>query len=235
MRENSRHIFITGASRGLGAAMAEHFLLRGDKVIGCSRQESSVSHPNYRHFCADVTDEAAVKDVFIEVRKSYTYLDALVNNAGIARMNAFALTPLDSLKKILDVNVAGTFLCSQRAVGLLRKSASPRIINMTTVAVPLQLEGEAAYAASKSAVETLTKVMAKELAPFRITCNAVGPSPIQTDLIKGVSSEKIEALIRQQAVKSMATPKDVIHIVEFFLHPDSALVTGQIIYLGGIS
>lgn len=235
MKESGRHIFITGSSRGLGAAMVGHFLDRGDVVIGCARHDPSVSHPNYHHFCADVTDEAAVKNVFIEVRKSFAYLDVLINNAGIAKMNAFALTPMDSLKQVLDVNVAGTFLCAQRAIGLLRKSKNPRIINMTTVAVPLNLEGEAAYAASKSAVETLTRVMAKELAPFRITCNAVGPSPIQTDLIKGVSSEKIEALIRQQAVKSMATPNDVIHIVEFFLHPDSSMVTGQIIYLGGIS
>lgn len=106
---------------------------------------------------------------------------------------------------------------------------------MTTVAVPLQLEGEAAYAASKSAIETLTQVMAKELGRFGITCNALGPAPILTDLIKNVSKEKIDNLIKKQAVKRMATIDDVINVVEFFAKPDSSMVSGQVIYLGGVS
>lgn len=230
-----RQILITGASRGLGAKMAEYFLNKGDLVIGCSRQDSAMAHSHYTHYCVDITDEEVVKNFFVQVRKSFKYIDVLINNAGIAKMNAFVLTPLSSLKKILDVNVSGTFLCSQLAVGLLRKAENPRIINMSTVAVPLQLEGEAAYACSKGAVETLTQIMAKELAQFGITCNGIGPSPIETDLIKNVGKEKIEALIQRQAVKSMATAQDVVHLAEFFLHPDSKMITGQIVYLGGIS
>ncbi|MEW6428233.1 MAG: SDR family oxidoreductase [Thermodesulfobacteriota bacterium] len=231
----SRFILVTGSSRGLGASLVRHFLDRGDTVIGCARSEASFSQPNYLHHAIDIADDEAVKAMFFSVRKQVPHLDAVINNAGIARMNAFALTPPQSLRDILAVNVLGTFSCSQRAIGLLRKSPAPRIVNFTTVAVPLQLDGEAAYAASKSAVETLTRIMARELAPFNITCNAIGPSPIQTDLIKGVGEEKIARLVARQAIHRMATPEDVINVVDFFLSPGSGMVTGQIVYLGGIS
>ena len=106
---------------------------------------------------------------------------------------------------------------------------------MSTVAVPMNLEGEAAYAASKSAVESLTRVLAKELSSFSITCNAIGPSPIATDLIRGVGEEKIARLVKQQAIPKMAQPEDVLNLIDFFVKPESHMITGQIIYLGGIS
>jgi 3-oxoacyl-[acyl-carrier protein] reductase len=231
----NRNILITGASRGIGLEMVKHYLDSGDTVVGCARSASPLSHENYRHVPVDLSDGKAIKEFFFSIRKLVTRLDALINNAGIARMNAFALTPLESIQQVMQVNFNATFLCSQMAIGLLRKSAAPRIVNFTTVAVPLCLEGEAAYASSKSAVETLTRITARELAAFGITCNAVGPSPIETDLIKGVDKEKIMRLVQRQAVKVMATPQDVINLVDFFLRPESSLITGQVIYLGGIS
>jgi 3-oxoacyl-[acyl-carrier protein] reductase len=231
----SRNILITGATRGIGLALAQHYLEAGDTVIGCARSDSPLKQENYHHFSVDLSDGGAIKQLFISTRQIVSRLDALINNAGVARMNAFALTPLDSVQTIMQVNFNATFLCSQMAIGLLRKSATPRIVNFTTVAVPLCLEGEAAYASSKSAVETLTRITARELAPFGITCNAIGPSPIETDLIKGVDKKKIMQLVQRQAVKLMATPQDVINVVDFFLHPKSRLITGQVIYLGGIS
>ena len=106
---------------------------------------------------------------------------------------------------------------------------------MTTVAVPLKLEGESIYAASKSAVETLTQIIAKEYGNLGIRCNAIGPSPIATSLISGVPGHKIDTLVQSQSIKKMATPADVINLVEFFLSPESRMITGQIIYLGGMA
>lgn len=230
-----RTILITGTSRGIGQALAEHFLALGDQVIGVARSAPELSHPNYLHFNADVGDEAQVQEVFNSIRKETKCLDALINNAGIARMNAFALTPVSNVKQIMDINFLGTFMFCQKAINLLRKSGNGRIINMTTVAVPLNLAGEAVYAASKSAVESLTRIMAKELGSFGITCNAIGPSPIETQLISGVGSEKIGKLVQQQAIQKMAKIDDVINIVDFYLQPQSHMVTGQVLYLGGIS
>jgi 3-oxoacyl-[acyl-carrier protein] reductase len=230
----TRHILITGTSRGLGRSMAEHFLAQGDHVIGCARSPSSIHHANYLHCALDITDEQAIVELFSKLRKTIKQLDGLINNAGVASMNAFALTPVSALQKTFNVNLQGTFLLCQKALGLLKKAEHPRIINMTTVAVPLHLEGEAVYAASKSAVETLTRIIAKEYGAYGITCNAIGPSPIDTDLIRGVPADKIQALVQQQALKRMATPQDVINLAEFFLRPQSQMITGQIVYLGGI-
>jgi 3-oxoacyl-[acyl-carrier protein] reductase len=183
----------------------------------------------------DVSSATQVTEFFFTLRKNIKHLDAVINNAGIASMNAFALTPPETFQKIFSINVQGTFLFCQKALGLLKRAKNPRIINTTTVAVPLQLEGESVYAASKSAVETLTQVIAKEYGVFGITCNAIGPSPIATNLIKGVPKDKIAKLIQQQSIKKMATPDDVINLVDFFLRPESGMISGQIIYLGGIS
>lgn len=231
----ARNILITGSSRGLGKALAEHYLNRGDNVYGCARSEGTIEHDNYYHYQVDIASPEDVNNLFFSLRKEIKQLDAIINNAGVASMNAFALTPVESFQKIFDINVQGTFLFCQKAFGLLKRSPHPRIINMSTVAVPLQLEGESIYAASKSAVETLTRIIAKEYGGFGITCNAIGPSPIDTALIKGVAKDKIAKLIKRQAVQKMATEEDVINLADFFLRPESNMISGQVIYIGGVS
>ncbi len=232
---NNRNILITGTSRGLGKSLAEFFLEKGDTVFGCARSTSTIEHDHYHHYKLDITSAKEVADFFFQLQKTIRHLDGLINNAGVASMNAFALTPDTSYQKIFSVNVQGTYLFCQKALRLLKKSQHPRIINMTTVAVPLQLAGESLYAASKSAVEKLTQIIAKEYGYFNITCNAIGPSPIDTNLIKSVPKNKIQELLERQAVQKQATPKDVINVADFFMRPESDLISGQIIYLGGIS
>jgi 3-oxoacyl-[acyl-carrier protein] reductase len=168
------------------------------------------------------------------IRKDCGRLDALVNNAGIASMNHALLTPMSTVEKIMRTNLLGTYLMSREAAKLMRKGGGGRIVNFSTVAVPLALAGEAAYAASKAAVVTLTAILAKEFAPLGITVNAVGPTPIDTDLIRAVPAEKIAALIDSQAVKRLGEPRDVANVIDFFLRPQSDLVTGQTLYLGGV-
>jgi 3-oxoacyl-[acyl-carrier protein] reductase len=170
-----------------------------------------------------------------DIRERQGGLRALINNAGVAAMNHALLTPMDTLRYVLETNVAGTFLLCREGAKLLRGAAHARIVNFSTVAVPLRLAGEAAYAASKAAVESLTRVLARELAPLGITCNAVGPGPIQTDLIRGVPEDKIRRLLHSQAIPRLAEPKDVANVIDFFLRPESDFVTGQVVYLGGVS
>ena len=158
-----RSILITGASRGIGRALVEHYLGLGDRVFGCARGEQTLEAEAFTYVRADVTREDDVKQLFREMRKHTTRLDALINNAGTARMLPLALTPAETARKIVDVNLLGTFLLTHGAIRLLRKAEAPRIVNLSTVAVPWRLEGESLYAAAKSAVETLTRVAAKEL------------------------------------------------------------------------
>lgn len=231
-----RIILITGTRKGVGAALAEHYLSQGDIVVGCSRKmpDWAESKDRYCHFLADVADEAAVTSMFRAVAKEYGRLDALINNAGVASMNHSLLTPIKAVQRVLATNTVGTFLLCREAAKLMRKNHYGRIVNFSTVAVPLKLAGEAAYAASKAAIVSLTQTLAREYADFGVTVNAVGPTPIKTDLIRGVTPEKLERLIAQQAIHRYGTYEDVENVIDFFLRKESGFITGQVIYLGGV-
>lgn len=226
---------VTGTRKGLGRFLAEHYLAQGHVVVGCSRAATDLEAERYHHLEADVADERAVKKIFGFVRKDLGRLDHLINNAGIASMNHTLLTPLATVDRIFDTNVKGTFLFAREAAKLMQRRAYGRIVNMTTVATPLMLEGEAIYAASKAAVLNLTQVLARELAPFGVTVNSVGPTPVKTDLIRSVPADKLDALLARQAIPRFGEPKDVANVVDFFLRPESDFVTAQNIYLGGVA
>jgi 3-oxoacyl-[acyl-carrier protein] reductase len=189
----------------------------------------------YRHFALDVADELKVQAMISDVAESYGRIDVLVNNAGIASMNHVLLTPLKTVESIFRTNVFGSFVFAREAAKVMIRQTGGRIVNCATVATPLDLEGEAAYAASKAAVESFTRVFAREVAPFGITVNAVGPTPIQTDLIKNVSKEKMDALLRRQAVRRFGEFRDIANVIDFFVRQESDFVTGQTVYLGGVT
>jgi 3-oxoacyl-[acyl-carrier protein] reductase len=228
-------MLITGARKGIGLALARHYVERGFRVVGCSRQPTAFAAEGYEHHGVDVCDETAVRRLLADVKARLGGLRALINNAGVAAMNHALLTPMATVKHLLETNVAGTFLLCREAAKLLRSTPQGRIVNVSSVAVPLRLEGEAIYAASKAAVEMLTRVLARELAPLGITCNAVGPTPIETDLIRGVPRDKLERLLALQAIPRFGQARDVANVIDFFLRPESDFVTGQVIYLGGVS
>ena len=226
-------VLITGTSRGLGLVLAQHFAEQGHQVIGCARSAAALTHPCYEHLIGDVTNESDVARVVEHTRTTYGGLDALINNAGWGRLIPVALTPVETVRRILDSNFLSTFLFTRAALRLLRRSTAGRIVNLSTVAVPYRLDGEAVYAAAKSAVETFTRVTAKEVGVWGITCNAVGPSPIRTALIAGVPEQTLEALVGRQSIRAWAEPGDVVNVIDFYLRPESRLVTGQVVYLGG--
>jgi 3-oxoacyl-[acyl-carrier protein] reductase len=227
-------VLVSGTSRGIGRALVEHYAGQGCQVIGCSRSPFQGESQNYRHYCLDVADESAVKDMFVQIRKNERRLDVLINNAGIASMNHSLLTPMTTVKKIIETNFIGTFLLCREAARLMQSHRYGRIANFASVAVLLKLEGEAVYAASKAAVICLTQILAHEFAEFGITVNAVGPTPIKTDMIRGVAPEKLDVLISRQSIKRYGEMRDVIRVIDFFIDPASDFVTGQVIFLGGI-
>ena len=227
-------VLITGTSRGIGKYLVEYYTELGYQVIGCARNTVDYSFDNYEHFCLDVADEKAVKKMFTSISKKYKRLDVVINNAGIASMNHLLLTPVSTVEKILTTNVIATFLFCREAAKLMMKNKFGRIINFATVATPLKLEGEAIYAASKAAVVSLTEVMARELAEFGITVNAVGPTPVKTDLIKSVPEEKMTALLNRQAVIRYGEFRDISNVIDFYMQKESDFVTGQVLYLGGV-
>jgi 3-oxoacyl-[acyl-carrier protein] reductase len=229
-----RVVLVTGSRKGLGRGICEHLLAQGWIVEGCSREPSDLQHERYHHHCLDVSDEAKVAQMFGDIRRRHGGLFGVVNNAGIAAMNHVLLTPIATVRAVLETNVIGTFLVCREAAKLMRKSGG-RIVNFATVATPLNLEGEAAYAASKAAVESLTRVMSREFAGMHITVNALGPTPVPTDLIRNVPAEKMNALLKRQAIPRMGELRDVLNVIDFFLLDASDFVTGQTLYLGGVA
>jgi 3-oxoacyl-[acyl-carrier protein] reductase len=225
---------ITGTRKGIGKFLAQHYLEAGHSVIGCSRQPCDLQHPNYRHHCCDVSDEAQVQQLLLNVRREHGCLHNLINNAGVAAMNHCMLTPATTAYKVVNTNLIGTFLLCREGAKIMHKHGYGRIVNFTSVAVPLKLEGEAIYAASKAALISLTQILAKELAPYGITVNAVGPTPTDTDLIRSVPKDKIDSLIARQALPRMGRLEDVANVVDFFLRAESSFVTGQTLFLGGV-
>jgi 3-oxoacyl-[acyl-carrier protein] reductase len=182
-----------------------------------------------------VKDEENVLEMVRQVAMRHGKIDVLINNAGIASMNHILLTPGAVVEKIFSTNVLGTFLFLREVGKVMARQKYGRIVNFTTVATPLQLEGEAIYASSKAAIVSITSVAARELSPYNITVNAVGPTPIETDLIKSVPKDKMNNLIERQAIKRMGQFRDVSNVIDFFINKNSDFVTGQTVYLGGIS
>lgn len=226
---------VTGARKGIGRYLAEHLLARGYQVEGCSRGPADWEAEGYRHHELDVADEGAVKSLFADIQRRQGRLDVLVNNAGVASMNHVLLTPDATAARLLGTNFHGTFLMCREAAKVMRRRKYGRIVNVSTIAVPMQLEGESLYAASKGAVETFTRVFAREVADFGITCNIVGPTPIETDLIRNVPKDKIDGILQRLAIKRLGRFEDVANVIDFFVRPESDYVTGQVIYLGGVS
>jgi 3-oxoacyl-[acyl-carrier protein] reductase len=227
---------VTGTRTGIGKALAEHFLERGDTVIGCSRRPSSIEHPEYRHHEIDVTDAAQVRSMFRDVRRRFGYLDALVNNAGTAVMNHFMMTPEKTAREVFDLNFFAVLNCCREGAKLLQKSPaeSAAILNVSTVAVPWALDGQLVYSASKSAVEQLVRVMSKELAGSGIRVNGIGLPPVRTVLTRTLPPETLDAVVARQTIGRMCEMEDITGPVDFLTTDRSGFVTGETLYLGGI-
>lgn len=233
MADDREVVFITGTRKGIGRALVEHFVAKGARVEGCSREMPDWELDGYRHNQVDVLDEVQVRNVMQSIATRYGRLDVVVNNAGVASMNHSLLMPVATADRILETNVTGVFLVSREAARLMKRRRYGRIVNIGSVAAQLRIEGEAMYAASKSAMLTFTQIFAREVASFGITCNVVAPTPVETDLIRSVPKDKIDRLVDSLAIKRLGTFDDVANAVDFFASPKSDYITGQVLYLGG--
>ena len=230
----NRVIIITGTRKGIGNYLAQQYLADGDIVYGCSRRNCDIEHPNYKHVRLDVSDEPSVVEFVRNVYKEQKRIDVLINNAGMASMNHVLLTPKATAERVFNTNFMGTFRMSRECAKYMIKKKEGRIVNYSTVAVALNLQGELVYSSSKAAIEQLTRVLAGEIGESGVTVNAVGPTPVDTDLIKNVPANKIDELKSRQCIKRLGTFEDVKNVIDFYLRPESNFITGQTIYLGGV-
>ncbi len=234
-RYERKVILITGTSRGIGEYLKNYFLEEGATVFGISRTEVADNNYSYSHIIGDVTKTEDVAKAIYSIRKKAGSLDIVINNAGIASMNTVLLTPERIARRVFDVNVIGTFIVSRESAKLMMGKRYGRIVNFSSVAVPMHIDGEAIYASSKIAVEEFTRVFSKEVVQYGITVNSIGPSPISTGLIQNVPKNKLDKLVEAMPIKRLGEFRDVRNVVDFFCSEDSDYITGQTIYLGGVS
>ena len=227
-------ILITGDRKGIGRYLSEYYLEKGMTVIGCSRSETDLKHKNYQHFCLDVTDEKTVKRMYSQIRQTHSRLDVLINNAGVDLSFApILLVPYKSALRTVEINLLGTFLMSREAAKIMMKNSFGRIINFSSMLVRHEIKGTAIYTASKSAIISFTRVMAKEVHAYNITCNIIAPSAIKTDLMDSVDKDVLKDILKRNAIQELCKTEDISNAIDWFIKTTSNSITGQIIYMGG--
>ena len=224
-------IIVTGASRGLGRYCAEQLHLRQYRVIGLGR--TLVANAPFETRVADVSDPASITSALSDLRRDRSVY-ALVNAAGIASMNLVVTTPEQTVRRIIETNLLGTIYCCQQVAPALMLRGNGRIINFSTLGVPLAIKGEAIYIASKAGVEGFSRAFAREMAPHGVTVNTVAPGPIETALISNVPRDKVTAVVNQQIIQKQAQPEDIWNIISLLLSKESSMISGETLHVGGV-
>lgn len=223
-------IVVSGASKGLGRAICERLISKGIEVFGIARNVQDVPFPS---MTCDISSYENVKKVSQKLNKDGIKVKGLINVAGIASMNLAVTTPFNISQNIINTNLLGTIYCCQLIAPLMIRNKAGSIINFSTIAVALGLKGESIYAASKAGVEGFTRSFAREMADFNINVNCIAPGPIDTDLLKGITTTQIQKIVSQQIIPKQFNSDSVSDLVEILLDKRSSSISGQILYVGG--
>jgi len=232
---------VTGASRGIGAAIALQLAQQGLKVIGTATSDDGAAkisaalsaHAGCRGAKLDVNDAAAGEALVDAIVKEYGGLQVLVNNAGITRdMLAMRLKD-DDWDAVLDTNLKAVFRMSRAVIRPMMKQRYGRIIAITSVVGASGNPGQANYAAAKAGVAGMTRALARELGSRNITVNCVAPGFIETDMTASLAEEQQKALLGQIPLGHLGKPADIAHAVSFLASPQAAYITGQELHVNG--
>jgi len=224
-------IIITGASRGLGKAITERLIEKGEEVVGLAR---SVKGLNIKAIECDVSNYDSVKNASREVKRMKSPLKAFINAAGTASMNMAITTDNITVQKLIQTNLVGTIYCCQLFSPIMLRQKYGNFINFSTIAVALALKGEAVYSASKAGVESFSRTFAKEMAHFNVRVNCIAPGPIRTDLLKGISDSQIKKIVSNQVMPKQFEKSDVCDLVELLIDERAASLSGQVLNVGGV-
>ncbi|OHE57022.1 MAG: 3-oxoacyl-[acyl-carrier-protein] reductase [Thermodesulfovibrio sp. RBG_19FT_COMBO_42_12] len=240
---SDRVAFITGASRGIGKAIALTLSKAGADIAGIDLNldelKSSmkmIEDTTGRKAIAvqsDVADSSSVEKGVEETIRVLGRIDILVNNAGITKDNILLRMKDEEWDKVIKTNLTGTFNCTKAIIKGMVKQRSGRIITIASVVGAMGNVGQANYAASKAGIIGFTKSIAREYANRGITANAVAPGFIETEMTKALSEEIRDVLIKQIPAGKLGTPEDVANVVEFLAADEAAYITGQVIHVNG--
>lgn len=232
-------VLITGASRGIGRAIAEKFVSLGATVLGTATSErGAAAISEYlgdagKGFVLNVTDNDSIAALFSDIKKEFGGVDVLVNNAGITRDNLLMRMKDDEWNDIIDTNLTPIFKMSKAVLRPMMKKRAGRIINVGSVVGTMGNAGQANYAAAKAGVIGFTKSLAREIASRGITVNTVSPGFIETDMTQKLTDEQRTATLSNVPVGRLGDPKEIAATVAFLASEGAAYITGETIHVNG--
>jgi len=244
---HGRKAVVSGATKGIGKAIAKAFLAAGATVIGVYgsdrkaadafmlewETDTSCQENRLFLFPCDVSDDAAVLTFFAEVEKKFDTIDILVNNAGIRRDAVLAMMHSDDWHRVIEVNLTGTFNMSKQAVLLMMKQKYGRIIHITSPMAHMGFAGQANYAASKAGQIGMMRSLCKETAKRRITVNCVSPGFIDTELLEGLSAEQLDKYKKMVPMKRFGKTEEVAAAVLFLAGEKASYISGSVLEVTG--
>jgi 3-oxoacyl-[acyl-carrier protein] reductase len=240
--ESKRVAIVTGASRGIGAAVAERLAADGLTVVinysgdvkSAEALAKKIEAKGGRAVTAkaDVSDPGAVRGMFDAAEAAFGGIDVLVNNAGIMKLARIADSDDALFDQQIAINLKGSFNAMREAAKRLRDGG--RIVNFSTSVVGIKLETYGVYAATKAAIETMTAILSKEMRGRNVTVNAVAPGPVGTELfLNGKSQELIDHMAKMNPLQRLGTPQDIAATVSFLAGPDGGWINGQVLRANG--
>lgn len=232
---------VTGASRGIGRAIAEAYAKNGaavaildinaESAAAAATEIAAACDARVRAYACNIADEADVKAVFRSILADFGTVDILVNNAGITRDKLMMMMKPEDFDAVLAVNLRGAFLCSREVYPIFAKKRAGRIVNMASVAGIMGNAGQVNYAASKAGLIAMTKSMAKELASRGVTCNAIAPGFVATDMT--TAFQENEKFLDSIPLKRFAKPEEIAALALFLASDAAGYITGEVIRIDG--
>jgi len=243
MSSENRVALITGASRGIGNAIARRLAAAGYNLSICGTNPATIEKAadairaeagvEVLARAVDVSDRDAVQDLVTETAKHYGRLDVLVNNAGITRDNISMRMKPEEWQQVIDTNLSSVFFAMQAAIRPMMKAKFGRIINISSVVASMGNPGQLNYCASKGGIDAMTRSLAREIGSRGITVNAVAPGFIATDMTAELGDEAHRALADQIPLGRLGDPEDIAAAVAFLAGDDAGYITGQVLHVNG--
>jgi 3-oxoacyl-[acyl-carrier protein] reductase len=224
-------VLITGASRGVGLGLANHFIENGATVIGVSHDLEGFGEGIHWYPC-DLSRSMQIKPLIETINKHHSVIDIVINNAAVLTSQYAIKMKVEDAGEMMFVDLLAPFLIAREAVHSM--DTGGRIINISSMAVPLEPMGDSMYAACKAGLEKMSNIMAKEFQIFGVTVNTLGITAIETDMLKQLNQDKVNKVVAGLPLPRYAIMTDITNVIDFFCSPKSGYITAQTIYLGGV-
>ena len=233
MQKSRRILLITGTSSGLGKDLSKYFLRKNYIVLGCSRTKSKISSKFYKHRILNLNDEREVRKWVEDIHAKYKKIDYLINNAALIPASfPSILNDKELVTRVFETNVISQISVINEVAKKMVKKKFGRIISLSSMSVGLLEEGTSLYSSSKNSLDTYSKILSKELVKANITCNTIAPSMYNTKSFRELGETTINNSKKKLQVQRELKLEEIANVIEFLFKKESAVITGQTIYLG---